>query len=69
MEGNYWNKGIPEGPYCYTFLQELPDGKGYKIKVCPHYRATRDIDGWCHLIDQEIVDQVKECSINELGGN
>lgn len=61
----YWNEGIPEGPYCYTYLGPADHG-GYKIKSCPHFRGIDSLEGWCHLLDMEVVDQVKGCGINEL---
>lgn len=60
-------KQIPEGPYCYKFVRELWEGKEYKgirIKSCPFYKHIDGLEGHCRLLNEEITDQLKDCSIN-----
>lgn len=66
---------IPEGMYCYTMLGVMPDGRGIRTKVCPHWgidpnHGSQD-NGYCKLtglkdwVDNTLLwDQVKECGIN-----
>lgn len=58
-------KQIPRGRYCYTFLEFLPDGLGYKIKPCSFYKHVDGIDGICTLEkkNHDIEDQCKSCGI------
>jgi len=47
-------KRIPRGHYCY-------DGEG----MCPYYKHKKNILGYCSYFDSEILDQVKDCGIND----
>jgi hypothetical protein len=61
-------KGIPEGPYCYEFLELLPDQFGFKVRYCPFNTTRLDEDGdpieWCNLKPVgELLDSCKSCGI------
>lgn len=62
-------KQIPKGVYCYTptsGFKKLKGGRyGYTIKSCPFYKHVKGIDGHCSLLNCDILDQVKDCGIND----
>lgn len=62
-------KQIPKGYYCYTptsGFKQLKNGKfGYTIKSCPFYKHIDGLEGHCSLLNSEIIDQLKDCSIND----
>jgi hypothetical protein len=54
---------IPKGLYCYTPLEIVTDketGMRMKVRGCPFYSTNH-----CALLNVEVDDQVKECSIND----
>lgn len=60
---------IPNGPYCYTWL-DRPDGSlGGKVKVCKYFRHAGE-DSACTYVgfigwDSCLSDQCKICGVNE----
>lgn len=60
---------IPKGYYCYTALKLIPDEQlGFRMKVrqCPFYKYLHDIEGFCILEDDLILDECKICGIHEF---
>lgn len=59
---------IPKGAYCYEGLSVQTDsevGFRYKVKPCPFYVHVNGLEGKCSAFNLEIIDQVKECDIND----
>ena len=65
-------KKIPEGFYCYTFTGKTSKVwneeygvwvTAYHTKVCPFYQSGDGLFGECKLLNCEVIDQVKECSL------
>jgi hypothetical protein len=61
-------KEIPIGGYCYSIEYINRDIKNnpttIKTKNCPYYKHINELDGYCSLLETEIIDQVKSCSYN-----
>jgi len=65
-------KKIPEGFYCYEFTGKTSQVwneeykifvPSYGIKLCPFYKSGDGLFGECKLLNCEVIDQVKECSL------
>lgn len=59
---------FPKGFNCYTPISvDIQDvGFIYQIEPCPFFVWINDVEGRCSALDVEIIDQVKECRINEF---
>lgn len=61
-------KKIPQGVYCYGSVSRNPltDGVfGIRTNPCLFYTHIEGLEGYCKLLKSEIIDQVKDCSIND----
>ena len=63
-------KQIPKGVYCYGSVSANPwtngilGAFGIRTKPCLFYNHIDGLEGHCRLLNCEITDQVKDCSIN-----
>ena len=59
---------FPKGFYCYTPISVEVQETGfiYHIKPCPFFVGINSMEARCSALDIEIIDQVKECGINEF---
>ena len=63
---------IPEGDYCYKYLETPRKENNFRSKVykCPYWHSTEDgASAYCDVLDIEdaicLWDQIKECGINQ----
>jgi hypothetical protein len=66
-------KLIPSNtPYCYeptgetgmTYSEKYKTNLPYYgIKRCPYYKHIDGLEGYCKLMECEVMDQVKECGL------
>jgi len=59
---------ISIGCYCYNIEYIVCNDKNnppvIKTKNCPYYKYIDGVDGYCFLLNEEIIDQVKSCFYN-----
>jgi len=59
---------VPYGFYCYEPLSvESSKEKGFimKVKPCGYFHHIEGIEGYCTLLKCDVMDEVKECLIND----